>query len=368
LLACILAYLKRSFCAEEKKGNFASQQQIQDLSHKIQFYAVRQNERERELERELECERLQQEIELERAQLEQERDRERQRELQWAKERAERGKLELEQDMLDRPNFIQATEKENERLLSTKRLGKWQPPLEMELHRDNSRGNIDFRDELEKLKRDCETVKKDCETDTSIELRLKKSNAMNAAEASFERIQEKMEEIRAAVHQVGQPSAAGDADKSTDSSNTVVHVGSRREQDVEGVTGGVLSADKTFDRMQKKMEEISKLVSLGSVEKEDEEGNSIKTIGQGAKVSSTFFSEGPHRRGSPKTKVALHVSRRSSDAKRAGASGSEIVEKSPFRPIPPPPDARFDRVMGQIDSLQSEWKGHRQPRSAGGEV
>ena len=102
--------------------------------------------------------------------------------------------------------------------------------------------------------------------------------------------------------------------------------------------------------LQRKMQEISQLVSLDTVwtKKEPEEGPEMR--GRVQEMEKENRVEGwTVVKESPKKKTAiLYQGARSG---KAGGAGAELIARSPFRPVPPPPDPLLDKLIGQVKSI-----------------
>ena len=87
-----------------------------------------------------------------------------------------------------------------------------------------------------------------------------------ATEISCEKMQEQMLDIQAAAKGVD----VGGGDKSTDSTGTVVHLSTSRGGELPSERKGHPSTSATFEKMQRKMKEMSHMLSLDSVWNEED--------------------------------------------------------------------------------------------------
>lgn len=310
--------------AEEKKDNLVCQQQIEDLTRRLQ------GQKERDLE-------------------EKERtiEKEREKVAEWERQR------EKERNM-DRK------ERERERESARERERMREREREAEQRRQNDK----LREELQGLKRERrleeesspgKSAEKEMDGKDNQSGEKKKNNFWDgsdflmATETSFDRMQKKMKEIQQVV-------AGLDTVKKV---QDVVDT----EKGAQDVVTGLTSESVTFEKMMKKMDDIASL-DCGWEPAEDTQGDHFRHAGEEDSGAGWVIGT-----GSPKKRVAArHQTQRSwinTVGMDAGAAGSEIIHRSPFRPIPPPRDARLDHLFGQIDSLQSEWRGPR-PRPTQG--
>lgn len=338
--------------AEEKKDNLVCQQQIEDLTRRLQVMKEKdwQVEKGRELEKDLKERAL---------------EKEREKIVEWERQRRK------ERDR-------ERKERERERETAREREREFEREREAEQRRQND----ELKDEIWRLKRDRKLedepspekgmVAKEQSGEASKSGEKKNnfwdgSDFMMATETSFEKMQKKMKEIQEVVS--GLDSAKKD-DKKNDSGHdhsTDTVVRAARRASVSASSQG-LNESVTFERMKKKMDEISRWASLDSVWDDAEEtaGDHFQHA-QGEQSSASGWKVGDD---SPKKRVAArHHAQRAyradTVAMGTGAVCSEIVQRSPFRPIPPPRDPRLEKVFGEIDTLQSEWKGPRPRPSAG---
>lgn len=337
--------------AEEKKDNLVCQQQIEDLTRRLQVMKEKdwQMKKGRELEQDLKERAL---------------EREREKVDEWEKQRRKERDRERKERERERET---ARERERE--------------LEREREAEQQRQNDELKEEIWRLKRDRKLEDEPSPSKGMVEKEQigeasksgeKKNNFwdgsdfMMATETSFEKMQKKMKEIQEVVSGLD---SAKKNDEQIDighdhSTDTVVRA--TRRASVSASSQG-LNESVTFERMKKKMDEISRWASLDSVWDDAEEtaGDHFQHA-QGEQSLASGWKVGEN---SPKKRVAARhharAYRADTVAMGMGAVGSEIVQRSPFRPIPPPRDPRLEKVFGEIDTLQNEWQGPRPRPSAG---
>ena len=385
---------------EEKQEHLNSDQRVLDLNRRIQELTDGVNERERNLSekdrllREKERQILHKEVQSERQRL----DREREIELTAEKESREKRALELERQELEATRVeIERLEKARERDRSKEKCHE--KGAEVESQRDVEYQVTELRAELEKLRSEREKEAAERETHARKSFKPKISSPKSSfitSETSPDKMQNKMAQIRAAVR--GDLSASANFLNTCAQSSSVLH---EKLVNISSNSSLMMSSesvvddmDQTFDRIQRKMREISQIVTentenLGDaagvhlLPMNDEQlspGAGTRTISSTVQVQSadtaldhlmdtldslpnpltSGIAESPGGwavwKGSPKTKVSIPFQHKEAFRKRSG-SAAEVVERSPFRPKPPASDARLDKLLGQIDSLQNDWKG-----------
>ena len=385
---------------EEKQEHLNSDQRVLDLNRRIQELTDGVNERERNLSekdrllREKERQILHKEVQSERERL----DREREIELTAEKESRERKALELERQELE------ATRVEIERLEKARERDRSKGKSHEKVGGEERQREVEYqvtelRAELEKLRSEREKEAAERETHARKSFKPKTSSpksSFTASETSPDKMQHKMAQIRASVR--GDLSASANVLNTCAQAETVLHEklvnissNSSLMMSSESIVGEM---DQTFDRMQRKMREISQIVTENTENLGDAAGVHLLPLndeqlspGAGNRIiSSTLhvqsadtaldhlmdtldslpnpltsgIAESPGGwavwKGSPKTKVSIPFQHKEAFRKRSG-SAAEVVERSPFRPKPPASDARLDKLLGQIDSLQNDWKG-----------